>query len=159
MNQSNPYEVTRAPLADAKPSHAKRPAFVTIALALLWALLALTALGSIAQLRTLESPSDPGSVGYVAYLAGMVLVPAFLLVNIAQARNWARITLLILYVLNLLFRIFLFVNDGRFTVSLATWLVVPAVLESIAFLLLLLPRSGGWFRLRPNTSLERTRGE
>jgi hypothetical protein len=145
MNHSNSYEVTRAPLADVDPPIAKRPTLVTVALALLWTLLALTALGSITQLSRLENPSDPGSVGYIAYLAGMVLVPAFLLVKSARARNWARIALLILYILNFLFRVFLFVNDGQFTVSLAAWIIVPAMLDAIAFLLLFLPRSGDWF--------------
>src|SRR5262245_33132345 len=112
MSQTNPYEVTLAPVADVEPPIAKRPVFVTVALALLWILLALTALGSITQLRTIDSLRDPYTVSYVVYLSGMVLVPAFLLVAIARARNWARITLLILYVLNFLFRIFLFVNDG-----------------------------------------------
>lgn len=145
MTESNPYEVTQVPLADAEPSISRRPVFVTIALALLWILLALTALGSIGQLRILTNPSDPGSVGYVAYLAGMVLVPAFLLAKIGQARNWARIALLVLYVLNFLFRIFLFVNDGQFPAALAVGFVVPAFFESIAFVLLFLPRAGRWF--------------
>jgi cellulose synthase/poly-beta-1,6-N-acetylglucosamine synthase-like glycosyltransferase len=114
-------------------------------------------LGSIAPLRTLESPSDAGSVGYIAYLAGMVLVPAFLLITIGQARNWGRIALLILYGLNFLFRIFLFVNDGQFKVSLAAWILVPAIVQSIAFLLLFLPRSATWFGAGPDTSLNRAR--
>jgi hypothetical protein len=142
---SNPYDVTRVPLADTQPPIPRRPVFITIALTLLWILLAMTALGSIAHLRSLENPGDAGSFGYIAYLAGMVLVPAFLLAKIAQARNWARIALLILYVLNLLLRIFLFVNDGQFTVSVAAWFMVPAFVASIAFMLLFLPRSGRWF--------------
>jgi hypothetical protein len=40
------------------------------------------------------------------------------------------------------------VNDGQFTVSLAAGFVVPAIFEAIAFFLLFLPRSGGWFGKR-----------
>jgi hypothetical protein len=146
VSHTNPYEVTRAPLVDPKPSIARRPVFVTTALVLLWLLLAFKALGSITQVRALANSSDPVSVGYFAYLAGLVFVPAFLLMKIAHAADWARIALLIVYVLNLLFRIFLFVNNGIFTLSLAAWLIVPASIELIALALLFLPRSSHWFR-------------
>jgi hypothetical protein len=156
MNQANPYKAPRTVVADEPSTIAKRPVIVTIALALLWTLLTFAALGSLSHVQTLESATDPWSVAYLAYLAGMVLAPAFLLANIARARNWARIALLVLYLLNFMFRVFLFVNDGQFTFSIVAWLFIPAIIELIAFILLFLPSSGDWFGGRLNTSLERS---
>src|SRR5262245_36283209 len=100
MNEANPYEVTRAPVADAAPPMAKRPRPVTTALWIFWILLTMTALGSLAHLRNLESATDPGSIAYVAYLVALVVVPAFLLTQIPRARNWARIAMLIFYTMD-----------------------------------------------------------
>jgi hypothetical protein len=158
MNQTNPTEVISAPSADPASSLAKRPKLVTIALAVLWAVVALTALATFSHLRMLERPIDPLTWGYVAYAIGLVTVPSFLLIFVAQARNWARFAILILYVLNFKFRIYLLLNDGVFTVPAVGGVLVPAVLQSVALLFLFLPRSGHWFLVRPNTSLERTHG-
>ncbi len=68
--------------------------------------------------------------------------------KIAHAGNWARIALLVLYALNFFFRIYLFVNDGQFILSLAAWIILPAVIEAFAFCLLFLPGSGRWFSRR-----------
>jgi hypothetical protein len=146
MSEANPYEVTRVPVADAQPPVVKRPVFVTVALALLWILLVLMALGSIAQIRTLASVSDMGSMVYIAYLAGMVLVPAFLLVMIAQSHNWARIALVLFYFVSWMFRVFLFVNDGNVAAAFSGWFLMPVIATLIAFALLFLPGSGRWFR-------------
>jgi hypothetical protein len=146
MIQTNPYEVPRAPLADVPLSLAKRPMVVTISLVLLWTLLAFTALGSIAHLSRITNVSDMGSIGYIAYLAGMVLVPGFLLVKVAQARNWARIAIVVLYAMNLLFRVFLGVIGGQYTLELTAWIIVPAVVQAIAFVMLFLPGANRWFR-------------
>lgn len=146
MSGANPYEVTRVAVADARPLTVKRPIFVTTALALLWILLVLMALGCIARIRALTSVSDAGSMAYIAYLVGMILVPAFLLVMIAQSHNWARFALLIFQVVDWMFRIFLFVNDGNLAAALSGWFLMPVIVTLIAFLLLFLPSSGRWFR-------------
>lgn len=147
MNQLNPYEVVpRAPIAEARPTIARRPVLVTIALVLLWILLVCRALGSIGQLNNVTNWSNPYSAAYATYLCAMILVPAFLLVHTAHGGNWARIALLSLYASNLIFRIFLFVNDGQFTTPVAAWLVVPASVEATSLVLLFLPKASCWFR-------------
>src|SRR5690242_14146023 len=93
----NLYEATRAPLVDVNGPTAKRPVFVTLALVLLWILLTIPAWGAMSELMSPRNLSNPFSVAYIAYLAGSALVPACLLVNVARARNWARIALLIFY--------------------------------------------------------------
>ena len=157
MPESNPYEVTRVPLADVSASIAKRPALVTIALVLLWILLTIPAWGTIAELMTRRDLSNPFSVAYIAYLAVLALVPAFLLANVARARNWARIALLIFYAADLLFRIFLSVNAARTGGSSEPGTLLPAVFEAIAFTLLFVPQSNRWFRARTEQPLDAVR--
>lgn len=154
MNQRNLYEATRAPLVDVNVPAAKRPVFVTIALVLLWILLTIPAWGTIAGLMTLGNLSDPFSVAYIAYLAALALVPALLLANIARAKNWARIALLIFYGADLLFRIFLSMNDARSTGSFVPWTLLPALFEAIAFTLLFVPPSNRWFRVHTAQALD-----
>lgn len=156
MAQTNPYEPTRAPLADAIASMDRRPRVVTVALSLFWILIALTALASAMQLRTLANFSDPRSIAYASYLVFLIVAPAFLLVNIAWARNWARIALLIFESLALLFRIMLIVNEGQFGMPLAVWVIGPALIRLIAFVLLFLPQANRWFaKLRtPGSDVE-----
>ncbi len=146
MSQLNPYEVQRAPIIEVRSSIARRPSLVTIALALLWILLVFRALGSIGQLSSITNWSNPYSAAYAIYLCAMIIVPAFLLVHTARGRNWARIALLSLYALNFIFRIFLFVNDGQFTVLVAAWLVVPASVDAMCLVFLFLPKTNCWFR-------------
>ena len=86
----------------------------------------------------------------------MTFVPTFLLVSISRASSWARVALLVLYALNTLFRVFLFVNDGVFTASRAAWLFVPVTVDFVALTLLFLPTSNRWFGVRPNKPHERT---
>ena len=144
MKRFNPYQVTLTSV-DSQQCVIGRPMYVTIALVILWILLTCAVLGSVAQLSKPLNPGAQESVLYVAYLALMIFVPAFLLVKVARASNWARVALLILYGINFLFRIYLFVNDGQFTVPVAAWVIVPAAIQAIAFGLLFLPGSSKWF--------------
>jgi hypothetical protein len=155
MSQPNPVEVARAHVAAEHSS--PPPRIVTVSLVLLWSLVAARALGSIAEIATIPRPIDSWLASYITYLAVMTFVPSLLLVRISRASSWARIALLVLYVLNTLFRVDLFVNDGLFTASRAAWLIAPVIVDFVALTLLFLPTSSRWFGVRPNKSLERTR--
>jgi hypothetical protein len=153
MSQPNSVESARAHAVDGHPSSLKRPWFVTASLVLLWGLLVVRALGSISRIAMIPGPIDSHSASYITYLATMILVPGFLLVRIAGASSWARNALLVLYALNTLFRVYLFVNDGQFTASGAAWLIAPVVVDFIALALLFVPTSNHWFGFRPNKPL------
>ena len=155
MNQPSP--VDRADLDAEHPSPLKQPRIVTVSLVLLWSLAVARALGSISAIATIPRPIDFWLASYITYLAAITLAPVLLLVRISRASSWARIALLVLYVLNTLFRTYLFVNDGVFTVSRAAWLIAPVIVDFVALTLLFLPTSNRWFGARPNKSLERTR--
>jgi len=150
--EANPYEVTRAPVADATPSRATRPLPVTISLWLFWILLTMTALGSYSRLVNFEGATDPGSISYIAYLVALVLVPALLIVQIRLARNWARIAMLIFYIMDFMFRTLLFVMSGLYTPSAVAWFIVPLIVQAIAFTLLFLPQSNAWHTRRTGES-------
>jgi hypothetical protein len=156
MSQPNPIEAAHGHVTAEHAPPQKRPRIVTVSLVLLWSLVAARALGSIAEIATIPRPFDSWSASYIAYLAVMTFVPTFLLVSISRASSWARVALLVLYALNTLFRVFLFVNDGVFTASRAAWLFVPVTVDFVALTLLFLPTSNRWFGVRPNKPHERT---
>lgn len=142
---NNPYQAPRVPLADVPRVIARRPRFVTVALAILWILVVIMAMGSVRRLKELGSPNEPLEWLFAAYLFGIVVVPAWLLVKIRQGRNWARIGATIFYGLNILFRIYLLLNDRNFSAPAINYVLVPAIIQSLAFTLLYLPRSHAWF--------------
>ena len=150
--EADPYEVTRAPVADATPSIARRPLPVTISLWLFWILLTMTALGSYSRLINFEIATDPGSISYIAYLVALVLVPAALLMQVRLARNWARIAMLIFYIMDFMFRTLLFAIGGRHTPPDVAWFIVPPIVQAIAFTLLFLPQSNAWHTRRTGES-------
>jgi hypothetical protein len=141
----DPYQAPRVPVADAPRVIARRPRFVTVALVILWILLVMTALGCFKRFMELLALDPPFEWGFAAYLCAIVVVPAWLLVKIKQGRNWARIAATIFYGLNILFRIYLLLNDGDFAAPVVGYALVPAAIQSLAFVLLYLPRSRAWF--------------
>ena len=150
--EANPYEVTRAPVADASPSAARRPLPVTISLWIFWILLAMTSLGSYLRLINFEGATGPGSISYFVYLVALVLVPGFLLTQVRLARNWARIAMLIFYIMDFMFRTLLFVIGGHHAPSDVAWFIVPPIVQAIAFTLLFLPQSNAWHTRRTGES-------
>ena len=157
MSQPNPIEAAHAHVTAEHSSSPGRPRIVIVSLVLLWSLVAARALGSIAEIATIPRPIDSWSASYITYLAVMTFVPGLLLVMISRASSWARVALLVLYALNTLFRVHLFVNDGVFTASRAAWLFAPATVDFIALTLLFLPTSSHWFGARSNKSQEQPR--
>jgi hypothetical protein len=147
---NNPYEAPRVLVADVPRVIARRPRFVTVALVLLWILLVMTALGCIKRFMELLTLASPFEWGFAAYLCAIVVVPAWLLVKIGQGRNWARIAATLFYGLNLLFRLYLLVNDRDFSAPAVSYVLVPAMIQALAFLLLYLPRSQTWFHSSGN---------
>lgn len=150
--EANPYEVTRAPVAEVTPSMARRPLPVTISLWIFWVLLAMTALGSYSRLIDFEGAINPGSISYFVYLVALVLVPALLLTQIRLARNWARIAMLIFYIMDFMFRTLLFVIGGQHAPPEVAWFIVPPIFQAIAFTLLFLPQSHAWHTRRTGES-------
>ena len=143
-------------MADLPLKSVKQPAMVTVAIVILGALFTLRALNSLMNISMIADPADPGSIAYIIYLATMVLVPAFFLVKIAMVADWARIAFLTLFVLDLAFRVFLFVNDGHVTLSSAVSFAIPSALVAVGLALLFIPPSNRWLQARNTNSLVQT---
>lgn len=143
----NPYEAPRAPVADAEAVTVPRPASVTMALIVLWVVLILWLLGTIPHLREIRTSDDPWALSYPVYLVGMIALPAWLLVMIARGRNWARVAAIMVQGVDFLWRLYLLVAIQDASLQLP-YLLVPAAVQSGAFLLLYLPRANHWFRFR-----------
>lgn len=146
MKIVNPYDPPKAKVADVEEALPKRPLTVTLALAILWIPLGIWMLGSLGQMTSFTGEVTPGMISYVAYLAALVIVPAWLLLKMGRACGWARIALIVLYGLDILFRIYLLSFDS--TLDIVVGILAPATFQAIGFVLLFLPVSNAWFRAR-----------
>lgn len=112
----------------------KRPNSIVGAVFLLWATLAIGLANVVAGLMA-------GSIANTVFvwwiLTFVALFVVWIVVKIASGRNWARVTFLVLFVLGLPF---------------AQWqntvLVIQSGFELAALVLLFVPASNEWFRLK-----------
>jgi hypothetical protein len=147
MSSGNPYEPPKTPVADvAAQVVPTRPLAVTIALVILWCLLVIWALGSLGQVTALSDKITPSTWSYLAYLLAMLILPAWLFVQIGLARGWARVASIVLFGFDILLRVYML--DFRSFMDLLIGILVPATVQAIAFVLLWLPNSNAWFQVR-----------
>jgi hypothetical protein len=145
MRSKNPYEAPKSPVADVAAAP-KRPLPVGIALVILWTVLAIWALGALAQVTATAGAITGATWGYIAYLVTLTVLPAWLLVRLGQARGRARVALMAVYGIDILFRIYL-LDFGSF-LDVLVGIMAPAACQAVAFIMLHLPASNAWFRSR-----------
>jgi len=144
---SNPYEAPESRVADPPQRvRASRPWMLVASLIILWLLLILWMLAVTANLHKEGPIHDRWALFHAVYLVGMIVVPAFLLIMIARARNWARVAAAMLAGLDFLWRLYLTVVDPNLPASALGYVLAPAVIQLAAYLLLWTPRANAWFR-------------
>jgi hypothetical protein len=143
----NPYEPPRAQVADIESSAViePRPRKITIALVVLWVFLAINVLRVVGQIRAIQVGDSLGTWLHIAFLLALVIIPAFLFLQVARGGGWARFGTVLFYGGDLMFRIYL-LSIGAMTTS---WLVeILTVIHLMALGTLYLPTSNAWFRSR-----------
>jgi hypothetical protein len=125
----------------------ERPAQVNCAMALLWGSLAISCVPAI--FRGSDLPSLPESVPWWfqhAIAAATFAITALLFYLVSRQHNWARILLLVLFVIGAALSIVTFswpIEGDR--LSFALYLLV-AILQAVALYLLFTGSAAKWFR-------------
>jgi hypothetical protein len=137
-------------------SQRRRPAEIDKAMFLLWLSLGLAVLNTIWNWRHLEAISR-SPTSHVSRVVLIWSVSALLYWKIGQGRNWARITLLVLFILAFVFFIFvlalvpsmpiLWVSFQR-SAGAGILIVVGSALQLYALWLVFTAPGRGWFKSR-----------
>jgi hypothetical protein len=154
--QINPYVPPKAELADFTDSDAlaTRPAVVNIALFLIGVDILLTVTRTISGFRRMDAGMD--FLWLLLIEAGDVAITIWLGVFIARGRNWARISMLVLWLLGLAIFVFGTYTMYRALPGTAAYLrswptlayaLAPHVVMLTVSVLLFGP-GRGWFRRR-----------
>ena len=150
----NPYAPPKSTVADVESDvPIERPRPVKIALVLCWLSLAL-ALPLIAEeIAKGPDPADgevlPGELAFVVFFtAALLAFVVWVIVSIGRARNWARIVNVVLTAVGVISTISSFPE-----ILSRPWYSGPvelltAAMDVAAAILLYLPASNAWFRVR-----------
>jgi len=121
-----------------------RPVSVTGAVKLLYATLAIGVVRSLLEFRTLAESAPTEIVLTVWFLTITIMLT--LVYNIGAGRNWARITLLVLFGLGLPLAIQPLLQSFSLHPFSGVLGVVQIVAQITALVLLFRPESNAWFR-------------
>ena len=143
----NPYRAPQAALENFAPEEdrGERPEEATRAVALLWITLVIQAAGLafIWRLFRLFGPIDYMVAGIIT---ATWVINAFLVAMIERGLNWARITVLVLFLLALPFLVFSIVATWKMSQLAAGSATLQVALQAIAMVMLFGRASRQWFR-------------
>lgn len=145
----NPYAPPSAEVADPAPQAPDtRPASVTTAVRIFWAIVVATVIGGVAY-RSRVPGTMPLWVFIVLALALITAVNGFFIVKIARGRNWARIVYLAILIMGYANYAFDWKRNVEMMQASRVYAVVTiacALANVWAFTLLFLPAANAWFR-------------
>jgi hypothetical protein len=150
--ERNPYAPPVSPVADPAEARGERPKEVTQAVRLLWISLALSIAGLFMQPLRATTDAEERTLTLTVLIIGGGIgfgIWAWVVAKIARGRNWARITFMVLTVLGLVITPFMLpysLPAYRAQPLSAVVAVLNAVLELIAFYLLLTAPARAWFK-------------
>ena len=143
---NNPYQVTRAQVDDLGPAEDRgdKPKTVSAAVIMLWASLVLQVAGLVWLWQFARY--GPSLIVITMTVVSVIwLFTAYLVAMIEQGRNWARITLLVLFLLGAPFMVMSMYGNWQFSLAVLS-AVTQALLQLIALVLLFVPASRPWYR-------------
>ena len=126
----------------------EKPIEITRAVQLLYATLGIGAVKSSIDFFRISSET---SVAFT--LITLILTFAFiffLIIKIADGRNWARIVLLIFFLLGIPLAIPIVLDEVKKNLFLGSLSLIQIVLQIIALVLMFMKNSNLWFRTRKN---------
>jgi hypothetical protein len=129
-----------------KKANVGRPREVTRGVQLLASSLAIGLLNSIFTL--VQRTSGVPRLLLLLIVVAFFSLPFFLVIKISTGRNWARLIVLILVVLNVPFAILAFPEAVRGNVISGTLSIIIVLLQVIGTCLLFTKNSNLWFRTR-----------
>lgn len=143
----NPYAPPTVSVADPPGAPLVRPVVVRRAVQLLWISFGIGLLGGLSH----AGPSEPWTL-MLGFMAAFGSILAWLIVNIARRRNWARITYLILAVLSDVDSVTSFQSSRSLYHAHPSVLVLDVtglVVEAVGLCLLFTKSANAWFKARP----------
>jgi hypothetical protein len=145
----NPYAPPTASVADPPSALLVRPVVIRRAVLLLWISFGVGILGGLSH----AGPEEPWTI-MLGFMAAFGSILAWLIVQIARRRNWARITYLILAVLGDVDSVSSWQSSRSLYHVHPSVLVLDVaglVLEAIGLCLLFTKAANAWYRARPET--------
>jgi hypothetical protein len=125
-------------------SVSQRPHSVGSAVNLLWASLAV---GLLKTLMRFADFSAQASAAFTIFVVAFTFaIIGFLIVSISAGKNWARITLLVLFVIGVLPTLFIVSSELSRSLLLGTLSVAQIGLQGFALFLLFTQPGSTWFR-------------
>jgi cell division protein FtsW (lipid II flippase) len=129
-----------------------KPPEVSRAVILLWVSLAVMPLRMAADWNTTKAVLD--STFVVTVLATTIFLLSFLIWNISQGKNWARLVFLVLYLLGLPFSLYALPADFGRSAIVGVCSIAQIVLQGAGLWLTSRPPGKDWFTdPRPEASL------
>jgi len=144
---NNPYRPPSAEVVDAPEvdERMERPQHVFHAVAMLWITLVIQAAGLAFMWRLYRIVPMQDLIWFGVNTAFWVF-NAFLVAMIERGRNWARITYLVLFLMNLPFIVLSLIYMMSAFLIVALILLAQALLQITGIIMLFYPPAGAWFR-------------
>jgi len=143
----NPYHPPRADVFDipVEDTRIERPQHVFYAVALLWLNLVIQAVG-LAFMWHWFRVATPEFLIVTILTTAIWILNACLVAMIERGRNWARITYLVLFLLNAPLLVTSIWLVYRYSMISAGSAGVQLLLQTAAQIMLFVPPAGAWFR-------------
>ena len=122
----------------------EKPSQINTAVNLLWASLAIGFVKSIMDMQQLGSQASPAFTNFI--LISVIAVMALFIVFISKGKNWARITLLVLFILGSLPSIPLILGEFIRSPVLGAFSLIQIVLQVVAMYLVFTKPGAMWFK-------------
>lgn len=122
----------------------EKPIEVSRAVNCLWVSLALGFLKALIDMQHMSAQNAPGFINFI--LVAVIAINALLIYKIAQGKNWARITYLVLMVLGSLPSVPLLMNEFGRSPILGAFGIIQIGLQIFALWLLFTSPGKAWFK-------------